>query len=272
MASNRLKKLVPAPIRDRIARLRAEQRRPSGETLRHTYLGETLSVVVADGMSRGWYGDDWPEGSRTEIDLLATLDLPRDGLIFDIGAHQGVVAILLKRKLAPEGRVVCVELNGTNADACTENFRLNGEETIVCLHAAISDRPGFVHVTGRSNGQIVSEPSILNFLYPKVECLTVDDMIGRFGVPSLVFLDVEGAEVLAMKGAQRALSSVNAWFIELHGDETCGLFGGSNRGITRIFAEAGFTLYTGVDEGPFFPLSDPDAVTGERGYLVATRG
>ncbi|WP_162375465.1 FkbM family methyltransferase [Ancylobacter sp. TS-1] len=271
MALSSVKKLVPAPVRDLIARCRAERRGHSGETLRHTYLGESLSVVVADGMSRGWYGADWPEGSRTEIDLLATLGLPRDGLIFDIGAHQGVVAILLKRKLAPQGRVVCVELNGTNAAACTENFRLNGEDNMVCLHAAISDRPGFVRVTGRSNGQIVAEPSMLNFLYPKVECLTVDDMIGRFGTPSLVFLDVEGAEVLAMKGAERALSSVNAWFIELHGDETCGQFGGSNRGIARVFAAAGFTLHTAVDEGPFFPLADPDAVTGERGYLVATR-
>jgi FkbM family methyltransferase len=270
LAMRSLKRAIPQPIKDFLA----NYTRPAGsrKTITHHYLGEKIELVVKDDLTNGWYGHDWPLAERQEFLFLANLAIPPSGLIFDLGAHQGLVALLLKKKLVPEGRVVAVEIDRLNAEACNQNFRLNHENNITAVHGAVSDSCGMVQVNGRSNGRIVVKPSIFNVLYSKVSCLTIDRLTATYGAPDLVYLDVEGAEVLAMRGAGESLQFVPTWFIELHGSNACAQFGGSNAFIGRQFLSAGFALFVSeVQEKPFVRLVDIDELPSERCFLIASR-
>jgi FkbM family methyltransferase len=263
-------RIIPRPVKDFIAR-RTRARGQSG-TISHVYLGEKLELAVADDLTTCWYGRDWPAEERQEMLFLQGLGLKRDSLIFDIGAHQGVVALLLKRKFAPEGRVVAVEMDKLNASACRENCRLNGEPDVTSVHAAIADTVGEMRSTGRSNGSLVTSSGLADSLYEKVETTTIERMCEKYGAPDLIYLDVEGAEILALKDASSALAGATAWFIEMHGDETCLNFGGTNDSIVRLFREHGFDLYLSLAEDkPFLPLAPSDPIVKERCYLIAAK-
>ncbi len=50
----------------------------------------------------------------------------RGARVFDIGAHQGVVAMMLAREVGPSGHVLAVEPNPHNAAVAQSNRDLNG--------------------------------------------------------------------------------------------------------------------------------------------------
>lgn len=248
------------------------KRRDDGPIIRHTYLDEPIDLVVVDELTTGWYGRDWPAAERAEFAFLATLGIPETGRVFNLGAHQGLVALLLKRKLVPRGSVLAVEMDRTNAAACNRNFALNGNAGMSAVHAAVLDRPGRVHARRRSNGNVIHDAAPAQRHLQAVPARTIDALMTEHGVPDLVYMDIEGAEVLAMRGAHEALARVPAWYMELHGDEVCGSFGGSNTEVVRPFAAAGFVLFTSPsEESPYTRLDGLDALTPDRCHLIARR-
>jgi Methyltransferase FkbM domain len=50
-----------------------------------------------------------------------------------------------------------------------------------------------------------------------------------------LFLDVEGHEIAALKGAANTLKTSAVWFIEVHGDETLGKYGSKNVDVLDFF-------------------------------------
>jgi hypothetical protein len=53
-----------------------------------------------------------------------------------------------------------------------------------------------------------------------VECTTLDDTAARFRNPDVLKIDIEGAELLALRGADRLLREVRPTIlVELHSDE-----------------------------------------------------
>lgn len=265
-----IKDIIPKPIKDYIVRYRRRDR--SGRTINHRYLGLEFELHVVDALSNEWYGRDWLPEERQEFFFLSKLGISPSGLVFDLGAHQGLVALLLKRKLVPQGRVVAIELDRLNAETCERNFKLNRESEIFTMHAGISDRRGMVKTTGRSNASIAGNRSVFRFLNSNVNSTTIDDLVTKFGVPDLIYLDIEGAEVLALRGAREAINCVANWFIELHSDESCAQFGGSNLEIARKFVDSGYRVHISEAEGtPFVQLVGLAQLPSGRCFLIASR-
>ena len=73
----------------------------------HSFLGEPLRVTIADPTARDWYARQLPTASE----MLKARDhgLHEGALVFDLGAHQAVIALMLSRIVGPTGRVIAVE-------------------------------------------------------------------------------------------------------------------------------------------------------------------
>lgn len=262
-------RLLPSVIKHRILGLMRDLE-GGRATFVTQLLGEHLTLTDADALSRRWYGKSWTAANRTEFQELAEGMIPKDGLVFDIGAHQGVVSILLRRLIVPEGRVVSVEMDRRNHAACIRNAHLNGETSITVVHGAVGASEGTMRHSGRSNAQVVAK-SPLAFLLPGTRVVTIDALCARHGMPDLIYLDIEGAEILALQAGETALRSVGTWFVELHGDEECGKFGGSNGTVARAFEVHGYALtFAPFEDAPYAPVT-ADTLTNGRGFLIAQR-
>jgi FkbM family methyltransferase len=151
--------------------------------------------------------------------------LGRGGVFHDIGANLGFFS-LLGGHLAglTEGHVYAFEAAPENAEAIRRHAELNGVPNITVIAKAVSAHAG----VGRL--QIVDDQSWSKLEdygeHPyteeviDVELVAIDDVVadGQVKPPTLVKIDVEGAEIAVLEGMQRTLEHHRpAVICELHG-------------------------------------------------------
>ena len=135
---------------------------------------------------------------------------PND-VFFDVGAHIGFFSICAG---ALGARVVAVEPCPRSAARLRTNVRLNGLDAVV-VEAAAWDEGGSV---GLADGGSSKELSVIPG--DDVVATTLDDIAERHGMPTVMKLDVEGAESRVLAGARRILAEASPIVLcELHGDE-----------------------------------------------------
>jgi FkbM family methyltransferase len=139
-------------------------------------------------------------------DLLSRLR--PDDVFWDIGANVGIYTCFAAATLPP-GRVVSIEPNPNNVARITENLRLNGLTADV-HQRALMEVPGELtleitdQVDAGAYGRIAEDPSS----GITVQGTTGDRLVDA-GVPTptVVKLDVQGAELEALRGMEDVLSS-----------------------------------------------------------------
>lgn len=147
----------------------------------------------------------------------------RTGDVFiDAGANIGFYTILASKLVGAEGRVVAVEMMPDTAQILREHVRLNQGTNVRVVEAALSDTAG-QSVTasapqGKSGqariGQDASGQAVC------VTTTTLGDVIGDVPRVAVMKLDVEGVEIIALRGAGAALRRIEAIVFEAWGPET----------------------------------------------------
>lgn len=263
-----IKAIVPKPVWTQLRMLRLRYTRASyrHRRVRHTYGGHELELELIDPMGAGWYDHDWHE--LAEITLLKRHRLQRGAKVFDIGAHQCVVAMMLAKTVGPDGFVLAVEANPDNCAAGERNKKLNGIDNCQILHAAGAARSGTAIFNRGPNGQIDNGSGEWGRM--EVPAVSVDDLAAVHGVPDLLFIDVEGFECELLQGAQKTLASGPDCFVEAHVGVGLETYGGSVEKILSLFP-AGYEFFVAPPEGAFVPLTGDTAVVKQRFFLVAVQ-
>jgi FkbM family methyltransferase len=147
------------------------------------------------------------------------------GVFYDIGANLGFFSLLGASLVGlEEGRVYAFEAAPDNARAIRANAQLNGITNVTVIDKAVSSRSG----TGRL--QIVDDQSWSKLeeygQHPyterviDVELVAIDDLLraGELSPPTVVKIDVEGAEIAVLEGMRETLERHQpAVICELHG-------------------------------------------------------
>lgn len=211
----------------------------------HTYGGVPLKVTLGDPVGQDWYDHSWE--TLPEIELLKHYRLQEGSNVFDLGAHQGVVAMMLAQAVGPSGRVLAVEANPFNASLAERNKNLNQVSQLRILNVAVSDSPGALVFNEDSNGQVDSTGS---FGRIEVSSRTIDSLADEYGLPQVIFLDVEGFECQALRGASKALASRPDCFIEVHVNTGLEKLGGTIAQLISYFPEEAYDYYVKGSANP----------------------
>jgi FkbM family methyltransferase len=261
-----LKAVFPKPLWNRLRMLRMRYTRASfrRRRVRHRYGGYELEVELVDPMGAGWYDHDHPE--LPEIALLKQYGLRPGARVFDIGAHQCVVALVLSKTVGPQGFVLAVEASPENCEAGEQNRKLNGADNCRILHAAGAAKSGTLTFNRGTNGQVDDGSGEWGQI--TVDAYSVDDLADRFGAPDVLFIDVEGFECELLRGAQKTLAGRPDCFVEVHVNAGLEKFGGSVSEVLSLFP-AGYEFYAAVPDTPFAPFKEDSAMLRDRFFLVA---
>jgi FkbM family methyltransferase len=142
----------------------------------------------------------------------------------DIGANAGAYALLLGCWVGPSGRVYAFEPSPAVFDTLQRHVSLNDLETVVTpVRAAVGDHVGHAKlvVAGTAGeSRLAMNDGEARTASLDVEATTVDAFCAREGVVTgFVKIDVEGAELAVLRGAQRTIAAAGqrlALFVEMH--------------------------------------------------------
>jgi len=226
---------------------------------------DQLQVLLADPQGAGWYDHDWQ--ALPELELLQQGKLKHGARVFDIGAHQCVVALLLAKLVGENGFVLALEPSSHNVAVGEQNKRLNHAGQICIVQGAVAESSGTIAVSRGLNAQVDNGSREWGTM--QVPSFSIDDLSRRYGTPDVVFLDVEGYECQALAGARTTLRSGPDCFIEVHQGHGLEKFG-TVSGVLSFFPRKDFRLYVRIENQPgFSELLAESVLPQERFFLVA---
>jgi FkbM family methyltransferase len=140
--------------------------------------------------------------------------------VWDVGANIGYLALVAARIVGPGGRVVAVEPDADCAAAIRTNAALNDLATIEVVEAAASDSSGVADLVVVRDRLWTRLASVGDHdqgeRLVEVRTIALDDLVGP--PPTLVKIDVEGAELDVLAGMTRLLRDARPLVIcEMHG-------------------------------------------------------
>lgn len=229
-----------------------------------------LNVAVNPGEAHGFHVYFLGDYAATEID--ACVDLCRDGDWFaDIGANIGLVSLAVARR-RPHVQVLAVEPDPNLCDWLRYNVSLNPDlaARVHILQAAATDRDDIVRFLPSQSplnagiGQILdgSDPGATD-----VRGLAIGRHAESHGHRlSVVKIDVEGAELAALRGVWTAQSLPRGLVIETHGFSSPDPVA-FNRAILDELTAHGYAVRQ-LDRGRWIPVHEAEDI-GPRAHLRA---
>jgi FkbM family methyltransferase len=145
----------------------------------------------------------------------AALRILRPGDCFvDIGANIGWYTLLAARRVGPSGRVIAFEPSAPVFDHLARHVQLNGFTNVTLEKRAIADRTGQAVLSGASPenqglGSLLPAAAAAAAPGEDVDVVRFDDYFAdrRPGAVRLMKVDVEGAELLVLRGMADALAA-----------------------------------------------------------------
>ena len=189
----------------------------------HRYPFSLRGQVLWSRSLGGWFA---PE-NESAIECMVRMEdyepvawvTPRKGDVFlDVGTFVGWHTIRAAKTIGPSGRVVCLEPDPTNKNQLERNVHLNGVTNCTISSLAAWSKTGeeLRWFTGKS-------PDCCRITdvggSATVRTTTIDDLVADLRLDRLdwIKMDVEGAEVEALKGADKTLRQYRpSLFVEVH--------------------------------------------------------
>jgi FkbM family methyltransferase len=170
--------------------------------------------IVGAGINRCWLG--FYEAPKQ---LLFARLVRRGAIVYDIGANAGFYTLLAARLVGGTGKVVAFEPVPENLRFLRRHIELNHIDNAVLIAAAVNNNPGkmrFDRGENLSSGHLSDSGALM------VSTMRLDDVVENREVPppDLMKIDVEGAELEVLLGAQKLLLNRQPIiFLATHGAE-----------------------------------------------------
>lgn len=184
--------------------------------------------------------------------------------IFDVGANVGIYTLIAASRVGASGAVHAFEPVPELLACLATGVHLSRAGNVALIGAAVADDNDFreMYLGEGSDSDIHSlAPSERRPRRLAVPCLALDDYAARRGIRSvdLLKIDVEGAELPALRGAARLLSGPDAPILQV---ELCEAnfegFGYTSRVLKEHLAGLGYAGYRFSPSGEGTPVPEPE--------------
>lgn len=192
------------------------------------------------------------------IQEILTQRLSAGQTFYDVGAHHGYFCLLGSKLVGIDGTVFAFEPLPQNAESIRSHLALNKISNVRLVECAISDRDGTATLCVDGSDATSSLSSRRMGRTITVETMTLDT-VSMNRAPSVVLIDVEGAECSVLRGSRKLLCSDRppVWIVEIHSPE-------SGREVAGVFKTHGYSV---KDLLPVTPRSLESRIT----HLIAEK-
>jgi FkbM family methyltransferase len=129
---------------------------------------------------------------------------PQPGdLVFDVGAHAGFTTYFLSQMVGTAGRVIAFEPDETSYAYLCKNIQLHNLQNVIAVNKAMSGATGtaMFNMDGTMAAGLSDCLVYENGRQVRVETISFPDACQEFGVPALLKMDIEGAELEVVRSS-----------------------------------------------------------------------
>ena len=198
-----------------------------------------------------------------EEDVLdACLRVVQPGDVFyDIGANAGILTLEVAQTFGDKVTVLAFEPQPTLARALVISIALNGFQNVRLHQALLGDRQCETDLFIADHGihtSLVARETGATPLACRMETLDALVANDRLPLPTVIKIDVEGAELQVLRGARQTLRSSHPAII-FEADENMPRFGYTHRDLFKLLSELGDYTFYHIDGSEMNPVNDPDS-------------
>ena len=145
--------------------------------------------------------------------------------VLDVGAHIGLFSVISSRLCGNSGKVLSFEPARETFALLQQTIRINDlSNLIIPRQAAVSDRSGKITfyvspIRGDNSNSLVSYKDDRELIPVEVDMVSIDDLVAADHAlkPSFIKIDVEGAELDALRGASYTMRTCKpAMILAIH--------------------------------------------------------
>jgi len=151
-----------------------------------------------------------PETYEPAVTALLAHHVHEGSTVVDVGAHVGLHTLMFSRRVGAAGRVVAVEPSPASVGLLRRHLNWNACKNVTVIEAAVGHREGVTEFSYRADptdpgGFANSLAYDIRGLKRCVTMMTLDAICNNFS-PDVIKIDVEGAELLVLRGAEELLA------------------------------------------------------------------
>lgn len=187
--------------------------------------GAVMPIMQGPLKGRKWIAGShvhgcWLGSYELDKQLLFARTIKPNDVIFDIGANVGFYTLLSSLLAGPGGKVFAFEPSPRNQTLLARHIKINRLDNVTVFPVAVADHEGeamFDFGSNPAQGKVSNSGSL------KVRLVALDDLFasGQTSRPTLMKIDVEGAEGMVLRGARNLITSGPrpTIFLATHGKE-----------------------------------------------------
>jgi FkbM family methyltransferase len=200
-----------------------------------------------------------------ELEYLNSLLFPGATFV-DVGANLGIYTLVASRIVGHLGHVISFEPSVQSFPLLQTNIALNGLTNVSAFPIALSERAGKVRLYHApccpSGNSFAYQPSFPES-FENVVAERLDDVLQRIpaGRVDVIKVDVQGAEELVLRSAQKVIASAHPVIVFEFWPEGASLLGLSPYGAWNLLAGLGYRFFTVCSASAAFGIESPPTGT-----------
>jgi FkbM family methyltransferase len=185
-------------------------------------------------------------------------------VLVDVGANQGEFSLFAAKRLS-QGTVYAFEPMNIFFDQLTENISLNQFTNVKTFHCGLSDQSGEVPIylgttAGNENEGLgtIFQSQERNRFIQNIQLRTLDQIATEEKIDTIDFLkiDVEGAELMVLRGARKTLERTRPVVMIEMSDDTYRAAGYSAEDVKAFFEQINYSMNKIKKGGYLEPITD----------------
>jgi len=174
-------------------------------------------------------------------------NINKGATIIDIGANVGLFSLLGSELIGPNGKVLAIEPSKQVFDCFNKNIELNNLKNIIAVNVALGEEEGFISMS-YPNKKDKEKNDAYGFIDTSkvgdVKCVVLDQFIKKHDIAKIdvIKIDVEGAELLCLKGAKEILKRDKPVIIFEAFEPYCKRFGYQLYDLLAFLKNYGYSL------------------------------
>jgi FkbM family methyltransferase len=199
--------------------------------------------------------------------FLMQKEVKKGMTFYDVGANIGEFALFAANLVGAEGKVCAFEPMNDTFKTLQENVAINNyQKRVLPYNIALSDHQGeadlfaateYTALGSMEDGfhTMYAQDDRSVFVH-KTRLETMDDMQKELPAPDFLKVDVEGAELLVLKGALKTLEKSHPKILLEFNKDTFEAAGYTQQEVLDLLKRFGYKFYTIENRGKLLPLDE----------------